>query len=128
MPSDTPTAPETISISTSTYLALPDTVEGLLAQRKKPQKATLADQVERCYLSLFSNKEFRKLREAVDRENTVEGSFIDDDVRSAEMIREEAKRQGDTLLAREKLSVLRRAIWIVERRYNATRTFRGSKD
>lgn len=104
-----------------TYLALPQTIDGLMAQRKKPQKATLHDQVESIYLGLFQNEEFRKLREPVYREQSVEGDLRDDDSRSAMMIRDEAKRKGNLMVAREKLAVIRHSILVVETRYNATR-------
>lgn len=104
-----------------TYLALPMSVEGLMAQRKKPQKATLHDRVESLYLGLFANEEFRRLREPVYREQSVEGHLLDDDVRAAMMIRDEAKRKGDLMVAKEKLATIRRSILVVETRYNATR-------
>ena len=104
-----------------TYLALPQTVDGFIAQRKQPQKATLHDQVEHLYLSMYQNEEFRKLREPVYREQSVEGDLRDDDARAAMMIRDEAKRKGDLMMAREKLTVIRRSILVVETRYNATR-------
>lgn len=104
-----------------TYLALPPSVEGLLAQRNKPQKATLHDRVEAIYLGLYANEEFRRLREPVYREQAVEGDLRDDDARAAMMIREEAKRKGDLMVAKEKLATIRRSILVVETRYNATR-------
>ena len=104
-----------------TYLALPQTVDGFIAQRKQPQKATLHDQVEHLYLSMYQNEEFRKLREPVYREQSVEGDLRDDDARAAMMIRDEAKRKGDLMVACEKLAVIRRSILVVETRYNATR-------
>lgn len=104
-----------------TYLALPMTVDGFIAQRKQPQKATLHDQVEHLYLAMYQNEEFRKLREPVYREQSVEGDLRDDDARAAMMIRDEAKRKGDLMVAREKLAVIRRSILVVETRYNATR-------
>ena len=104
-----------------TYLALPSSVDQFLALRKKPQKATLHDQVEQLYLSLYPNDEFRKLREPVYREQSVEGDLRDDDVRAAMMIREEAKKKGNLMVMKEKLAVIRRSILVVETRYNASR-------
>jgi len=112
---------EAIETDQRTYLALPMSVEGLMAQRKKPQKATLHDRVESLYLGLFANEEFRRLREPVYREQSVEGDLRDDDARAAMMIRDEAKRKGDLMVAKEKLATIRRSILVVETRYNATR-------
>lgn len=112
---------ETPEAETRTYLALPSTVDGLMAQRKKPQRATLHDQVEGLYLSLYTNEEFRKLREPVYREQAIEGDLRDDDTRAAMMIRDEAKRKGNLMVAKEKLAVIRRSVMVVETRYNATR-------
>jgi hypothetical protein len=119
------TTPKTAETETNqdqrTYLALPPSVEGFLAQRKSPSKPTIHDQVEQLYLALYPNDEFRKLREPVYREQAVEGDLRDDDARAAMMIRDEAKKKGMRLVAVEKLAVIRRSILVVETRYNATR-------
>ena len=104
-----------------TYLALPQTKEGLFAQRKKPAKVALHDRVEQLYLDLYENPDFRALREPVYREQAVEGDLRDDDTCAAQMIRNEAKRVGDLMVAKEKLAVIRRSMMVVETRYNATR-------
>lgn len=125
MNDNTTTLEETAEAATSqerrTYLALPQSVDGLIAQRKKPQKATLHDQVENLYLGLYQNDEFRRLREPVYREQSVEGDLRDDDARAAMMIRDEAKKKGNHMVAKEKLAVIRRSILVVETRYNASR-------
>lgn len=104
-----------------TFLALPPTVEGLLAQRSKPQGVSIHDRVEGLYLGLYANEDFRRLREPVYEEQSMEGRLIDDDVRAAMMLRDEAKKKGDLMVAKEKLATIRRSIAVVERRYNATR-------
>ena len=114
----------TSSNDVRTYLAVPPSVEGLMAQRKTPQKATLHDQCEQLFLSLWTNEEFRRLREPVYREQAVEGDLRDDDTRAAMMLRDEAKRKGNLMVAKEKLAVLRHSIYVVERRYNVTRSQR----
>ena len=106
------------------YLALPPTVEGLLAQRNKPQRATLHDRVEAHYLNLYVSQEFRQLRDPLYKEQSIEGDLRDDDTRAAMMIREEAKHKGDVMVSEEKLAVLRHCMLVVERRYNVTRTQR----
>lgn len=112
------------SESTTKALAeatLPTSVAKFMEWRKKQSKANLHDEVERSYLQLYEDETFRKLREAVYREQCVEGNFVDDDVASAQMLRDFAKREGNAVIMREKLSVIRRSIGIVERRYQATR-------
>lgn len=89
--------------------------------RRSQSKTNLHDEVERLYLVLFDDPEFRCLRDAVYREQCVEGNFIDDDVASASMIRELAKRENNITVTREKLAVIRRSIGVVEKRYEATR-------
>jgi hypothetical protein len=115
--------------ATSKAIALPSSVEGFLALRSKPPATTLHDQVEQLYLSLYESEKFRQLRAAVYREQAVEGDLRDDDARSAIMIRDEAIRVKNAMVANEKLAVIRRSINVVEGRYHATRNQRrGAPD
>lgn len=104
--------------------SLPTSVTKFLEMRKKQSRVNLHDEVERSYLALYEDDAFRKLREAVYREQCVEGNFIDDDVASAHMLRDHAKREGNAVIMREKLSTIRRSISVVEKRYQATREMR----
>ena len=101
--------------------SLPTKVNKFLEMRKSNSQRSLHDEVESLYLSLYEDETFRALRDAVYQEQSAEGRFIDDDVASAAMIRDAAKRKGIAVITREKLSVIRHSIGVVERRYNATR-------
>jgi len=107
--------------------SLPGTVSKFLEMRRNQSKTNVHDEVERMYLVLFDDPEFRGLRDAVYREQCVEGNFIDDDVASAQMIRDMAKRENNATITREKLAVIRHSIGVVERRYEATREQRRRK-
>lgn len=108
--------------------ALPATVQDLINQRRNPRSVSLSDRVEGIYLRLYEDPVFKQYRSALYREQTAEGSFIDDDVMAAQMIKQAAGKTGspttDPVVAREKLSVIRRLLGVVERRYNADRKTR----
>ena len=108
--------------------ALPATVQDLISQRRNPRSVSLSDRVEGIYLRLYEDPIFKQYRAALYKEQTAEGSFIDDDVIAAQMIKQAAGKNGsqtaDPVVAREKLSVLRRLLGVVERRYNADRKSR----
>ena len=112
------TTPEATQIATT---SLPKTVAKFMEMRRNQSTRSLHDEVERLYLVLYETEDFRNLREAVYREQCVEGNFIDDDVASAQMIRDLAKRENIVVITREKLSVIRHSIGVVERRYEASR-------
>jgi hypothetical protein len=113
---------------TSNKAKLPATVSDLISQRKNPRSISLADRVEAIYLRMYERPEFKQYRDAIYKEDTVEGSFIDDDSQAANVIREEARKlnspNSDPIVAKQKLSVLRRILGVVERRYNADRKTR----
>lgn len=112
--------------------ALPATVHDLINQRNRPRSISLSDRVEGIYLRLYEDPVFKQYRSALYREQTAEGSFIDDDVMAAQMIKAAAGKTGasttDPVVAREKLSVIRRLLAVVERRYNADRKSRQRRE
>jgi hypothetical protein len=115
-------------LTTMSAGALPATVQDLINQRRNPRSVSLSDRVEGIYLRLYENPVFKQYRQALYKEQCTEGTFIDDDVMAAQMIKEAAGKAGapthDPILAKEKLSVLRRLLGVVERRYNADRQSR----
>ena len=110
--------PETTAIAKT---SLPSSVSKFLEMRRNQSRRGLHDEIERLYLVCYDNEYFRQLRDAVYREQCVEGNFIDDDVASAQMIRDLAKRENLTIVTREKLAVIRHSVGVVERRYEASR-------
>ena len=123
--------PHAISLASAAG-SLPATVKDLLNQRRSPPVTTMADRVESIYLKLYEDPVFKQYREAIYREGTAEGSFIDDDVMAAQMIKSAAGKAGasttDFYVAREKLSVIRRLLGVVERRYSADRKSRLQRE
>lgn len=106
-------------------LQVPTSSQDLAAIYPVKRKFSLSDQVEPIYITLFDNANFRALRNAVNKEETVEGSFNDDDSQSADMIRVEARSQGIKKVADASLTEIRHAIGVVERRVPGfARTYR----
>jgi hypothetical protein len=127
MSADNNVIPHAISLA-SPASSLPATVKDLLNQRRSPPVTTLSDRVESIYLKLYEDPVFKQYRQAIYREDTAEGTFVDDDVMAAQMIKSAASKAGasttDFFVAKEKLSVIRRLLGVVERRYNADRKSR----
>lgn len=116
--------PEVV-VSKSTTIALPRTVEALMANRKKPMKTTLNDQVDAIHLQLWTDERYQALLDAVDHSGAVEGNFNIDDTYAAQMIRDHARENGVPYVANQKIATLVRALKIVMRRYGISRKERG---
>jgi transcriptional regulator of acetoin/glycerol metabolism len=102
-------------------IALPKTVADLLDQRKGNRARTLNDDVEAIHLSLWEVPEYQRLLDAVTSEDAVEGSLTIDDAKAAEMIRTEAAKKGNRLVASKKLGTIVQALHVVMRRYGISR-------
>ena len=100
---------------------LPETVMDLLRQRKTLRTRTLNDDVEEIHLRLWEGPDYRALFLPIWREETVEGSFIDDDVLAAGMVRDYAQKHGFPLAKIARLASIRHSLKIVARRYGITR-------
>jgi hypothetical protein len=82
------------------------------------------DIVEELYLDLQKDPAFMRLREAQCNEDTQEGTLLDDDTVAALMLRRQAIERRHPDVADLKLSVLRRALNTVERRFGVNKTRR----
>jgi hypothetical protein len=101
---------------------LPATAEDL--QRKSLRSRTLNDYVEDVFLRLYNEDErFKSLLEAVGNEDAVEGSTFADDIVAAQVIRDAAP--DGSLVKRKNLSAIRRALNVVLRRYEISRSERA---
>ena len=116
---------ETVSeFSQSTAMALPKTVKALMEQKKSKMTSTLNDQVDTVHLSLWEKPEYQRYLDAVYKEQAIEGDLFCDDIEASRLIREEARRQGNAYVASQKLATIRRALMVVLRRYQISRTER----
>lgn len=103
---------------------LPATVMDLLAQRKTMRSRSLNDDVEDCHLKLYEEPPYRKLFLPIWKEETVEGSFIADDITAAMMIRDFAKKNRLPIASNAKLQAIVRSLGVVCRRYQMDRKTR----
>jgi hypothetical protein len=106
---------------------LPATTEGFLACRRTTAGRTFNDRVEDTILSLVNggNESFVSLLNAVNKEDTVEGSITADDFMAAKMIRDHAARDdGDPIVASAKLHTILRGQKVALCRYNFGRNQR----
>jgi hypothetical protein len=101
--------------------ALPSTVSDLLAQRKTLRTRTLNDDVDEIHLKLWEDDDYRKLFAPIWREETVEGSFIADDLCAAMRIRDFATDAKLPIARQAKLAAIVRSLHVVTRRYGISR-------
>lgn len=78
----------------------------------------LIDEVESVMLSLFENEEFRALLTATNDEAAVEGSTDIDDVMASKMIRDQAAKIGNALVAMQNLNIIKKKFRAATRRYD----------
>jgi hypothetical protein len=115
------TGTEGSSVSYRHTPPLPSTVTDLLALRKSEKLRTLNDDVDDIHLRLWENPKYREYLWPIWREDTVEGSFIADDIQAASLIREYAKEHDIALASRAKLQSIVRSLHVVCRRFGITR-------
>lgn len=101
---------------------LPSTVQELLAQRNIARARSLNDEVEDIFVKLWPEPEFKQYITPIWRRDAVEGNLIDDDVFAAQMIREYATDKGYPLAEAATSADLRKALDVVRRRYQVSRT------
>lgn len=104
---------------------VPRDFEAMKAGKVTKRDIGLNDQVDGVYLALYSDEKLgetlRLYLDAIYPEQAVEGDLRLDDSEAARMIRAYAKRQGNTYLAKQKLSVIVKALNVVLRRYHISR-------
>lgn len=93
-------------------------------QRKTLRTRTLNDDVEDAFLKLWENPEFKKYFLPIWREETIEGSFIDDEVCAANMLRLFAVENNMPIAKNAKLGALRHSLRVVTKRYGMSRSER----
>lgn len=103
---------------------LPATVVDLLAQRKTLRTRSLNDDVDECHLKLWEDPEYRKWFAAIHPSQAVEGSFVVDDVKAADMIRDFAIANRIPIAANAKLAAIIYSLHVVCRRYRMSRNDR----
>ena len=105
-------------------ITIPATVADLMDQRRNPRNVSIIDRVETIILSIYEDPKVQKFITPIYREQTVEGNFALDDGQLALLVREEARRRADPILANEKLAVIVKALNSVLRRYHLSRSER----
>jgi len=102
--------------------ALPATVHDLLAQRRTNLRTrTLNDDVDEIHLALWNDIQYRQFFLPIWREETIEGSFIADDMRAALLIRDYAAKNNKPIAATAKLAAIQRSLGVICRRYGISR-------
>ena len=113
------------TVPAPTSRALPINVTALEAQRVVKRTFTLLDEVEQALKALFDEPQFRRLRDALEPEETVEGSVIADDLVASQMIRKVASELNLKQVEAADLTILMLKLRAAERRFNASRTQRA---
>ena len=101
--------------------SLPANVTELLAQRVVKRTVTLLDEVEQAMTELFNEEQFKRYREALDNDSTVEGSVFADDICAAQMIRKKGDEMGLRQIGDADLTAISQKLRAAERRFNASR-------
>src|SRR4029077_4425946 len=99
----------------------PNSRQNLAAFRKSLPRRTFKFEIEELLNRLVGDEEFRQYREAEYNDQAVEGSLIDDDVKSAEMIRDLARQMGFAYTSNQKLPAIRKKLNEVLKDYQLTR-------
>jgi hypothetical protein len=110
------------------YLAIPDDTPSILA-RGNARAINFNDRVQGAYFGVRDDPQrgelFREMRQACTNDYAVEGHISDDDSESSRLLRDYAREEiGDAVVAGAKLSEIRRAIGVVERRFKISRNQR----
>jgi hypothetical protein len=105
---------------------MPANVTDLLAQRIVHTQPKLIDEVEKVFVILYEDDDFRALRGAEDPDETVHGSVVADDIVSAQAIKEKGTELGLPLLIAANLHEISIKLRGAERRYNASRKQRSA--
>ena len=105
--------------------ALPINVTQLEAQRVVKRTFTLLDETEQALKALFDDPQFRRLRDALEPEETVEGSIVADDLVASQMIRKVASELNLHQVEGADLTLLMLKLRAAERRFNVSRVQRA---
>jgi hypothetical protein len=84
-------------------------------------KRTINNAVEAVHLQLIANDRYIDLLSATDNSQAVGGSMFNDDVLAAVMISDYAKLNGHCEVAKANLATIRKALYVVLRRFGMTR-------
>ena len=93
-------------------------------QRKLKARRTLNDLVEDVHRILVEDPNYLRLLDAVYDDEAVEGSLAADNLEAAAMIRDRAVKLGMTELADKKKATIAKALGVVLKRYELSRTER----
>jgi hypothetical protein len=100
---------------------LPATISDLLAGRKSLRTRSLNDDVDDIHVRLWEDVSYRKYFEPIWREDTIEGSFIADDISAAMMVRQFAIDHDVHIAARAKLHSIVHSLHVVCKRLSISR-------
>lgn len=100
---------------------VPETVVDLINQRRTMRTRTINDDVEEIHLRLWEELDYRRYFVPIWREETIEGSFIDDDACVAQMVRKYAREHNVPIAKNANLASIRHSLQVVSRRYGLSR-------
>lgn len=95
-----------------------------MAQRKTLRTRTLNDDVDECHVKLWADPSYKALFLSIWREETVEGSFIADDITAAMRVRDQATSLRLPIAKGAKLAAIVNSLHVVARRYQLDRKTR----
>jgi hypothetical protein len=100
---------------------LPVGPEAWLAVRKGEKKRTLNDEVESIHIRLSKDEDYTKYLYAVYDSQALEGSLSADNFMAATIIRREAQKIGNPVVASEKLATINQSLGVCLRRFSQSR-------
>jgi len=95
-----------------------------MAHRRSLRSRSLNDDVEEIHLKLWVDPSYHKLFDPIWREDTVEGSFIADDMVAAMQVRTYARKNDLPIASQSKLHAIVHSLHVVCRRYGIDRRTR----
>jgi len=104
-----------------TQIELPATSKDLLAQSEPAPPSSLFAGVWDLHHKLYDDPDYKQYLNAYNRDMAVEGSITCDEVKAAEMIRDEAKKQGLVMIQSAKLAEIIRPLRRVMKKGNIAR-------
>lgn len=103
---------------------VPNTVVDLINQRTTLRTRTLNDDVEDAFLKLWEDQAFKRYFVPIWRSQTIEGSFIADEICAVQMLRTFAKENNMPLARAANIDSLQHSLRVVARRYGLSRRVR----
>jgi hypothetical protein len=103
---------------------VPNTVIDLINARTSMRTRTLNDDVEDAFLKLWEDVAFKRYFVPIWRSQTIEGSFIADEICAVQMLRAFAKENNMPIAREANIDSLQHSLRVVAKRYGLSRRVR----